>query len=312
MTIFRLLVLAAAATQDEPARPPARPAASERKVELRVTFFTPSPPAKPAADRKEPGPEELALLLAVTSPPNKSRTYVLTRVLLKEGETAPDATPGQVRKLEGTPYFARLVVVGAEPAGGRKENGKAPKEPAPEVDGVEEPTPPKQDGPGQVLRRVYFKLETKAEDFPKEFKASLTLRAGVQTFTARTFAYPFLGHEGAAADRIDSALKDIVTAMDTTAFGKIPTITVRIEEDLEELAAVAAQDAKGDKEYDRQWCLAVCKRIERASYTGDDDVRSLVQQFQNRLRRFREVPSSGLKPPEAPPKEPPPELPKEK
>ena len=85
--------------------------------------------------------------------------------------------------------------------------------------------------------------------------------------------------------------------MDTAAFGRISAITVRIAEDLEDLAGWTFKDAKGEKEYDRQWCMALNKKIDRASYRGDDEIRSLVQQFQVRLRRLKERPPSLPEPP---------------
>ena len=114
MAICVYLALAACAIgQEESGKNPP----SERKVELRVYFASPTV-SKPPADQKEPPPQEMALMLALTASPNKSRTLVMERVDLKEGEAPLDAPQSQVRKLEGTSYFARLVVMD------RKESGK--------------------------------------------------------------------------------------------------------------------------------------------------------------------------------------------
>jgi hypothetical protein len=311
MAIVHFLIWTACAAVQEPSESDRnQDQRGNRTIELRVYFNALTPP-KTAADQKDVPPEDLSLLMAITSSPNKAKTYVMERVALKEGEAPASGQRSQVRKLEGTAYYARLAAVGAEPPA-KNGSGKAtPQEPAPaEAKGDTESKEPKQTEPGDVLRRVYFKVQLKPEDFPKAFKATLTLRAGTRTFSARTYAYPFTGDEEAAYGRIESSLKDIVTAMDTTAFGRIPPITVKISDDLDELAGVTINDPKGDKEYDRQWCQALCKKIERASYRGDDDVRSLVQQFEARLRRLKEGPGAAPAAPKEAPAPTAPEAPK--
>ena len=65
----------------------------------------------------------------------------------------------------------------------RKENGK---EPPPSANGDGDCKTSNKKESGDILRRVYFRAEIRPEDLPKSFKASLTLRAGIRTFTART------------------------------------------------------------------------------------------------------------------------------
>src|ERR1043166_7526381 len=144
MAIVHFLIWTACAAVQEPSESDRnQDQRGNRTIELRVYFNALTPP-KTAADQKDVPPEDLSLLMAITSSPNKAKTYVMERVALKEGEAPASGQRSQVRKLEGTAYYARLAAVGAEPPA-KNGSGKAtPQEPAPaEAKGDTESKEPK-------------------------------------------------------------------------------------------------------------------------------------------------------------------------
>lgn len=233
-------------------------------------------------------------------------------------EDSKETGEGQVRQLEATPMFAELrVTPGArasskglprrapsdltvdelvkrsvtlpeppktpEPADGEKKaeaNGHAPEE-------KEDAPPDLKAWIDEVHAGPYFRAVVPAGDLPAAFDASVTVRSGNRTWTARGFRHPAQEPLTEVIQDIEEDLKAILRHTESLEFGKVPVVTVRIRERLTRLSGLALSESGKDLEYSRAWLHRLLDQMDQATRTGDEALQTLVGTFYAKMEPLR-------------------------
>jgi hypothetical protein len=242
---------------------------------------------------------------AITVRPEKRGAKTLSMTLVRPRDGADPGGRFQTHEL-GPGHFAELRVTAAPPAEAGKDAAPPAEEPprnGPAPEAPRERTPTLDEWRRQhVLRGPYFRAVLRGDDAARPFSASVTVRMGERSFTTREFRYPLPDPEPPerVLGRLEESARKIAGHMEKAEFGKIPLVTVKMEDDLARLAGLDSRDPEVDVEYQRQWLLETVRKIDKASYTGNDDINALLKQVHFKLGQVR----SALKGEAAPKPEP--------
>jgi len=228
-----------------------------------------------AADRTL---KDSVAVLTVEQPSGRGRTILLPRVVKGAPTPGEDRAAGLIRGLTGTPYFVELQT-GEAAAPSRKE---------PE-------TPQEKEKDRDVLEKihragVFFARKIPASLLTGSFTATVTIRLANLTYTSEEFhgPRPDVGLDEVAS-RVDRTLATLKQQGEETAgFMEIKPVVTRLKRELWQLAPAGFEDATGEFEHDRQWCLALARRIDDACDRGDGAlVTELSLQSGPRLKRMK-------------------------
>jgi hypothetical protein len=250
--------------------------------------------------------KDAAAVLTLERSSGRGDTFLFPRAP-KDAAPADAAAPGMIRGLVSTPYYVELNLGEAAPAP-RREEATAP--PA-KAEGAPAPLPAEE-----VLRRsrkgTWFVRKLPASAFAEPFTATVTLRLGTLSFTSEQFQGPRSGHDTPrdVAARVDRALETLRDrAKDSAAFMDLKPTVDELTRELSKLAPAGFEDASGEVERGRQWCLALTRAMENACYQGDAErIRELSAQFGPRMKDLharlepaKEKAPEPVPTPEAPP-----------
>ena len=226
-------------------------------------------------------------VLTIEQPTGRGRTFLLPRVAKGTPTPGEDRAPGMIRGLSGTPYFVEFQT--GEAAGAAR-----PEEHAVQEKGKDSAAPSGR----EVMRLihaqgVYFAQKIPAELLSGPFTATVTIRLGNLTFSSEEFQGPrpangALDDVAAKVDQSLAALKK--KAEETATFMDLKPSAVNLRRELSQLAPAGFEDGSGSFERDRQWCLALARRIDDAVDKGDDArVLELSQQCGPRLKDMQSM-----------------------
>ena len=324
MSTFALLAAAMAVGSQEPAQTPPPDAET---VELRLYLIH--------RDRVPFDFRNAAAFLALRSEKGGGRTIPLEIVTPKEDAREPGR--GQVRQLDGTPLFAELKVSPGARASSRglpprkpsdlsvdelvKRSVTLPDPPAPEEDGKpeanghaqpeaekkEEAAPPSlQAWIDEVHAGPYFRAVVPAGDLPAAFDATVTVRSGDRSWTARGFRHPAEEPLTEVIQGIEEDLKAILRHTEALEFGRVPVVTVRIREKLARLSGLGLKDK--NLEYSRAWLYRLLDQMDQATRTGDEAIQTLVGTFYAKLEPLRSAAQADPRQTSAPAEDAPPQV----
>jgi len=299
-----LAILVAAAVSE--ARPVVQDTSGEESREVRIFVLDRTTPDRSFKDA--------AAVLTLSRKSGRGQTILIPRAL-KEAAAPPEgAAPGMIRSLISSPYFVEMDLGDAATAPRRDPQAKpeAPPEADRKADGAPAPLSSEE-----VLRRArkgtWFTRRLPASAFSEPFTATVTIRVGTMTFTSEEFQGPRSAHDTAenAAARVDQSLATLRDrAKEFAGFMDLKPTADELIRDLSKLAPAGFEDSSGEFEQHRQWCLALARAIDDATYTGNTGrIQDLSEQCGPRMkeihgllaqkRKGEPVPTPGT--PETPP-----------
>ncbi|HYE98037.1 MAG TPA: hypothetical protein VEJ18_03955, partial [Planctomycetota bacterium] len=311
MLTYVLPSLLALAMQDPPNTPPP----DAETIEIRLYLIR--------RDRVPFDFRDAAAFLALRTGKGESRTIPME--IVRPKENAKETVRGQVRQLEGTPMFVdlrvspgarasekglarpgtsdlavdelvrRSVTLPTPPAQEKKleANGHPPaaeekKEQKEEnkEEKKEEPAAPSLDAwIDEVYAGPYFRAVVPAGSLPAAFDASVTVRGGNLSWTARGFRHPADEPLADVVQSIEEDLKAILRHTEALEFGRVPVVTVRIRERLTRLSGLSLRDR--NLEYARAWLYRLLDQMDQATRTGDEAMQTIVGTFYSKMEPLR-------------------------
>jgi hypothetical protein len=207
--------------------------------------------------------------------------------------SVPDESvaPGLIRGLISTPYFVLLDL--GEPPGARR--GEEARKPEADHEAEKAAAASAADAPlssQDVLRRArkgtWFSRKMPASAFSVPFTATVTIRLGALTYTTEEFQGPRSPHESPQelASRVDRSLERLQTrAAESASFMDLKPLAGELRRDLSKLAPAGFEDAGGEVERDRQWCLGLARAIDNACDLGNSGaMQQLCLEFKPRMK----------------------------
>lgn len=190
------------------------------------------------------------------------------------------------------------------PADEQKPEANGHEDPEKAEKPVEEKTaPPSMDEwIEEVHAGPYFRAVVPAGDLPAAFDASVTVRSGDQSWTARGYRHPAEEPLTEVIRNVDDDLKAILRHTEALEFGRIPIVTVRIRERLARLSGLSLRDR--DLEYSRAWLYRLLDQMDQATRTGEEAIQTLVGTFYAKMDPLRRAAEADPKQTTAPDKEP--------
>jgi len=229
--------------------------------------------------------KDAVAVLTLEQPTGRGRTFLLPRVAKGTPTPGEDRAPGMIRGLAGTSYFVELQT---------GESGEPARAEQPEEGRKESAPPPGREVRERIHRRgIYFAQKIPAELVAGTFTATVTIRLGNLTFSSEEFQGPRTANEplDEVAAKVDQSLATLKTkAEENAGFMDLKPTVVRLKRELSQLAPAGFEDGTGAFEQDRQWCLAMARRIDDACDKGDDArVRELSLQCGPRLKDMKSM-----------------------
>ena len=235
-------------------------------------------------DRAKPDREfkDAVAVLTVQQESGRGKTFLLPRVAKGTPTPGEDRGTGLIRGVVGTAYFVELQTGDAAPVE-RREPEAEPAKPA---------GPTGQEILRNVHRRgVYFSRKIPAELLQSSFTATVTIRLGNLTYTSEEFQGPRTAEVALdeVAARVDQSLATLKSkAEEAAGFMELKPAAGKLIRELSQLAPAGFEDASGEFESDRQWCLALARRIDDACDRADDGrIVDLSQQCRPRLQQMQ-------------------------
>ncbi len=277
-----LAILVAASVSD--ARPVVQDTPEEGTRELRIFVLNRSTPDRSFKDA--------AAILTLTRKSGRGQTILVPRAL-KEAPAPPEgAAPGMIRGLISTPYFVELDL-GDGAAAPRREPAAKP-EPTPEGEKKAEGSaaPLSSDDVLRLARKgTWFTRTVPASMFSEPFTATVTIRIDTLAFTSEEFQGPRSAHDAPddAAARVDETLQKLRNRAEESAkFMDLKPAADGLIRDLSKIAPAGFEDASGEVEKHRQWCLALARAIEDATdYGNSARIQDLSLQCAPRMKEVR-------------------------
>jgi hypothetical protein len=245
--------------------------------------------------RPERSRKDAAAVLTLTRKSGPGLT-ILMPLAVNEAPAPPEgAAPGLIRRLISTPYFIEMDLGDGVPAPRRREPAAAA--PAPEdapkkADGETAPLPA-QDVLRGARKGTWFSRRLPASAFSQPFTATVMIRFGTVSYTSEEFQGPRSDHDTpeAAASSVDRSLESLQKrAAEFAGFMDLKPTADLLIRDLSRLAPAGFEDASGEIEVRRQWCLARARAIQDSCYTGNTGrIQVLGQQCGPQMKEIHEL-----------------------
>jgi hypothetical protein len=224
-------------------------------------------------------------VLTLEQPSGRARTILLPRVVKETPTSGENRAQGLIRALPGTPYFVELQT--GEAAAPTPKDVVEPQEQE-----KDRARPSGRDTLEKIHRAgVFYAQNVPASLLSGSFSATVTIRLANLTFTSEEFhGRQDVSLEDVAA-RVDRTLATLKAKGEETAgFMEIKPVATKLKRELGQLAPAGFEDASGDFESDRQWCLALARKIDEACDRGDSAlVIDLSQQSGPRLKKMKSM-----------------------